>query len=80
MATGLTKNQAKTFMQKYLDTNLPSYPGVYFGTYGGSPSSHSNCTLFTTWFLKNCTNLTLPTQSGNGYQTVTFQRHFLYFQ
>lgn len=50
MATGLTKNQAKTFMQKYLDTNLPSYPGVYYGTYGGSPSSHSNCTLFTTWF------------------------------
>ncbi len=40
MATGLTKNQAKTFMQKYLDTNLPSYPGVYYGTYGGSPSSH----------------------------------------
>ncbi|MDB7694031.1 CHAP domain-containing protein [Enterococcus faecalis] len=72
MATGLTKNQAKTFMQKYLDTNLPSYPGVYYGTYGGSPSSHSNCTLFTTWFLKNCTNLTLPTQSGNGYQTVDF--------
>ena len=32
MATGLTKNQAKTFMQKYLDTNLPSYPGVYYHT------------------------------------------------
>lgn len=72
MGSGLTKNKSKDLMNKYLSTSLPSYPGVWYGTLGGSPSAHSNCTLFSQWFLKNYTNdsVRLAMPSGNGYEMV----------
>ena len=72
MGSGLTKNKSKDLMNKYLSTSLPSYPWVWYGTLGGSPSAHSNCTLFSQWFLKNYTNdsVRLAMPSGNGYEMV----------
>ncbi|OFI48518.1 hypothetical protein BG261_06370 [Floricoccus tropicus] len=72
MATGLTIEQAKNLMKKYLDAPMPTYPGVYYGTYGGSPDSHSNCTLFSQWFLKNYTvdSINVAQPSGKGYKMV----------
>lgn len=72
MVSGLTKNESKDLMNKYLLTSLPSYPDTWYGTFGGSPVSHSNCTLFSQWFLKNYTKgdvqLAIPT--GNGFEMV----------
>lgn len=72
MVSGLTINQAKDLMNKYLSTPLPSDPGTWYGTLGGSPVAHSNCTLFSQWFLKNYTkgdvNLAIP--SGYGFEMV----------
>lgn len=72
MVSGLTKNESKNLMNKYLSTSLPSYPDTWYGTFGGSPVSHSNCTLFSQWFLKNYTKgdvqLAIPT--GNGFEMV----------
>lgn len=59
-------------MNKYLSTSLPSDPGVWYGTLGGSPAAHSNCTLFSQWFLKNYTrdDVQLAMPSGNGFEMV----------
>lgn len=72
MGSGLTKNKSKDLMNKYLSTSLPSDPGVWYGTLGGSPSAHSNCTLFSQWFLKNYTkgDVQLAMPSGNGFEMV----------
>ena len=72
--SGLTINEAKELMKKYLSADLPSYPGTYYGTYGGSPNAHSNCTLFSQWFLKNYTNddISLAQPSGFGKEMVQF--------
>ncbi len=72
MVSGLTKNESKDLMNKYLSTPLPAYPGTWYGTLGGSPDAHSNCTLFSQWFLKNYTkgNVSLAMPSGYGYEMV----------
>ncbi len=72
MVSGLTKNKSKDLMNKYLSTSLPSDPGIWYGTLGGSPSAHSNCTLFSQWFLKNYTrdDVHLAMPSGNGFEMV----------
>ena len=74
MATGLTVTEAKDIMRKYLATSLPAYPGIYYGTYGGSPDAHSNCTLFSQWFLKTYTTdaVKIAQPSGNGMDMVQY--------
>lgn len=72
MVSGLTKNESKDLMNKYLSTPLPMSPGTWYGTMGGWPDAHSNCTLFSQWFLKNYTkgNVSLAMPSGYGYEIV----------
>ena len=72
MVSGLTKDESKDLMNKYLATPLPMSPGTWYGTMGGAPDAHSNCTLFSQWFLKNYTkgNVNLAMPSGYGYEMV----------
>ena len=75
MATGLTVTEAKGIMNKYLADSLqPNAGGVYFGTYLGAPDIHSNCTLFSQWFLKNYTTdgIDLAMPSGDGCQMAQY--------
>ncbi|OFI48270.1 hypothetical protein BG261_08275 [Floricoccus tropicus] len=75
MATGFTIAQAKSLMTMYLNSPISlDSSGNYHGTLPGSPEIHSNCTLFSTWFLLNYTtdNVRLAILSGNGNQMVEY--------